>query len=133
MLNLCSAIPRNVIIACFFRSAASITLDDDEANYGDELESSFDEKQNGGVKIAFDEKQDGGFKMAFNEKQDGGVKMAFDEKNPRRLLGSEELGPVTKRFVIVRRGMDVVLECHDAVGNEDVLWEKQGGNLSCYS
>ena len=47
----------------------------------------------------------------------------------RRFLPSEELGPVTARYVIVRRGMDVVLECHDAVGGEDVLWEKQGGQF----
>ena len=37
---------------------------------------------------------------------------------------------MTARFVIVRRGMDVVLECHDAVGNEDVTWEKQGGSVT---
>ena len=55
---------------------------------------------------------------------------ATDEKSPRRVLNEEELGPVTARFVIVRRGMDVVLECHDAVGNEDVTWEKQGGSVT---
>ncbi len=53
-----------------------------------------------------------------------------DDKSPRRVLNEDELGPVTARFVIVRRGMDVVLECHDAVGNEDVTWEKQGGDVT---
>ena len=57
------------------------------------------------------------------------IRIDFDEKNSKRILGQEELGPVTARFVIVRRGMDVVLECHDAAGNEDVLWEKQGGEV----
>jgi hypothetical protein len=58
----------------------------------------------------------------------------FDEKSSKRILGIEELGPVTARFVIVRRGMDVVLECHDAAGNEDVFWEKQGGefDVGCF-
>ena len=79
--------------------------DDDNSNYGDEFDTSLSDA----------------------DQKIGVVKI--EEKNPRRLLGSEELGPVTKRFVIVRRGMDVVLECHDAVGNEDVQWEKQGGNL----
>ena len=51
----------------------------------------------------------------------------IESKSPRRFLPSEELGPVTARFVIVRRGMDVVLECHDAVGGDEVMWEKQGG------
>lgn len=38
------------------------------------------------------------------------------------------LGPVTKQFIIVKRGMDVVLDCHNATSAEEevVLWKKHG-------
>ena len=41
-------------------------------------------------------------------------------------LPTDSLGPVTERFMVVKRGMDVVLECRDSDGAE-VLWRKQGG------
>ena len=40
------------------------------------------------------------------------------------------LGPVTERFVVVKRGQDVILECHDADGNW-VYWRKHGGEGIC--
>ena len=92
-----------------------MSLDDDDStyNYDDEKGDEVDEKNS--KRIDFDEKSP--------------IRIDFDEKSSKRILGQEELGPVTARFVIVRRGMDVVLECHDAAGNEDVLWEKQGGEV----
>jgi hypothetical protein len=39
------------------------------------------------------------------------------------------LGPVKARFVVAKRGVDVVLECHDATAapGEKVYWRKDGG------
>ena len=41
--------------------------------------------------------------------------------------GVDSLGPITERFMVVKRGMDVVLECRDPDGGAEVLWRKQGG------
>ena len=38
------------------------------------------------------------------------------------------LGPVTERFVVVKKGQDVVLECRDADDNW-VYWRKHGGKF----
>eukprot|EP00095_Tigriopus_kingsejongensis_P012318 maker-scaffold1875_size25882-snap-gene-0.6 protein:Tk12318 transcript:maker-scaffold1875_size25882-snap-gene-0.6-mRNA-1 annotation:"hypothetical protein CAPTEDRAFT_151799" len=44
---------------------------------------------------------------------------------PSHPLTVPTLGPITERFVVVKRGMDVVLECRDADGNW-VYWRKHG-------
>ena len=41
--------------------------------------------------------------------------------------GSVTLGPVSERFVMVRQGVNVVLECRDADADSRVYWTKHGG------
>ena len=95
---------------CHFRSEASVSIE----RSGSDYEASYN----------YGDANDGDGDDVDDEEGDD-----RSSKNLRRFLPSEELGPVTARYVIVRRGMDVVLECHDAVGGEDVLWEKQGGQF----
>ena len=40
---------------------------------------------------------------------------------------SVTLGPVSERIVMVRQGMNVVLECRDADADSRVYWTKHGG------
>ena len=94
---------------CLFRSEASVSIE----RSGSDYEASYN----------YGDANDGD---DVDDEEEGDDRSS---KNLRRFLPSEELGPVTARYVIVRRGMDVVLECHDAVGGEDVLWEKQGGQF----
>ena len=44
--------------------------------------------------------------------------------------GSVTLGPVSERFVMVRQGVNVVLECRDADADSRVYWTKHGGKWS---
>ena len=46
--------------------------------------------------------------------------------------GKDSLGPITERFMVVKRGMDVVLECRDPDGGAEVLWRKQGGKTELW-
>ena len=39
------------------------------------------------------------------------------------------LGPITERYVVATRGVDVVLECRDASDNY-VYWQKHGGEIT---
>ncbi len=39
------------------------------------------------------------------------------------------LGPVTERFVVAKRGMDLILECRDADSDSWVYWTKHGGRV----
>lgn len=38
------------------------------------------------------------------------------------------LGPIKERFVVAKRGMNIILECRDADADSWVYWTKHGGN-----